>query len=88
MYVDTEKKCYRDIEYKRYNALSVLGAVISKKTRDLNNLASKEGLKGNMKGDLLQTGGLLIVKKGELSSARLVDLGISHKKVEKHIAGT
>lgn len=64
IYYDETKKCYQDLQYKRYNMFTVLGGALNAKSRELNNLASKEGLKGNFQGDLMQTGGLLVVQKG------------------------
>lgn len=64
LFYDPEKKSYKDMNYRRYNVLNVLGGALGSKSRELANLAGKEGLKGNLSGDLMQTGGMLIVKKG------------------------
>ncbi|CAN9512080.1 unnamed protein product [Ophioblennius macclurei] len=64
IYVDEQKKCYKDLGFKRYTALSVVPAALGKKVRDVASKASAEGIQGNFSGDLLQSGGMLIVAKG------------------------
>ncbi|XP_035696379.1 prostamide/prostaglandin F synthase-like [Branchiostoma floridae] len=64
LYVDETKQCYKDLGYRRYNALNVIPAAASKKSRDVINKAKAEGIPGNFKGDLLQAGGTLIVGAG------------------------
>uniref|UniRef100_A0A3Q2VXT7 Prostamide/prostaglandin F synthase n=1 Tax=Haplochromis burtoni TaxID=8153 RepID=A0A3Q2VXT7_HAPBU len=66
LYVDEQKKCYKDLGFKRYNALSVVPAALGKKVRDVAAKASAEGIQGNFSGDLLQSGGMVIVAKGKL----------------------
>ncbi|KAF6738791.1 Prostamide/prostaglandin F synthase [Oryzias melastigma] len=64
IYVDDQKKCYKDLGFKRYTAISVVPAALGKKVRDISSKASAEGIQGNFSGDLLQSGGMLIVAKG------------------------
>ncbi|KAM9859528.1 prostamide/prostaglandin F synthase [Aulostomus maculatus] len=64
IYVDAQKKSYKDLGFKRYTALSVVPAALGKKVRDVSAKASAEGIQGNFSGDLLQSGGLLVVAKG------------------------
>ncbi|XP_068568374.1 prostamide/prostaglandin F synthase [Cebidichthys violaceus] len=64
IYVDEHKTSYKDLGFKRYTALSVLPAALGKKVRDAAAKANAEGIKGNFSGDLLQSGGMLIVAKG------------------------
>ncbi|XP_054640449.1 prostamide/prostaglandin F synthase [Dunckerocampus dactyliophorus] len=64
IYVDEQKKCYMDFGFKRYTALSVVPAALGKKVRDVAAKASANGIKGNFSGDLLQSGGMIIVAKG------------------------
>ncbi|XP_053724958.1 prostamide/prostaglandin F synthase isoform X1 [Synchiropus splendidus] len=64
IYVDEHKKCYKDLGFKRYSALSVVPAALGKKVRDVAAKANAEGISGNFSGDLLQSGGMLIVAKG------------------------
>ncbi|KAM9410042.1 prostamide/prostaglandin F synthase [Pholidichthys leucotaenia] len=64
IYVDEKKNCYKDLRFKRYNALSVVPAAMSKSVRDIASKANAAGIQGNFSGDLLQSGGMLIVAKG------------------------
>ncbi|XP_041836914.1 prostamide/prostaglandin F synthase [Melanotaenia boesemani] len=64
IYVDEQKKCYKDLGFKRYTALSLVPAALGKKVRDISSKASAAGIQGNFSGDLLQSGGMLIVAKG------------------------
>lgn len=64
IFVDEKKKCYKDLRFKRYTALSVVPAALGKKVRDISSKANAAGIQGNFSGDLLQSGGMLIVDKG------------------------
>ncbi|KAL7837736.1 hypothetical protein SRHO_G00274470 [Serrasalmus rhombeus] len=64
IYIDEKKQSYRDLGFKRYNAINVLPAAVGKKVREVASKASAEGIQGNFSGDLLQSGGMLIVAKG------------------------
>ncbi|KAM4588890.1 prostamide/prostaglandin F synthase [Odontesthes bonariensis] len=64
IYVDEQKKCYKDLRFKRYTALSIVPVALGKKVRDIAAKASADGIQGNFSGDLLQSGGMLIVAKG------------------------
>ncbi|XP_062842668.1 prostamide/prostaglandin F synthase [Trichomycterus rosablanca] len=64
IYIDEKKQCYKDLGFKRYNALNVIPAAMGKKVRDIASKASEQGIQGNFTGDLLQSGGMLIVAKG------------------------
>ncbi|XP_008317864.1 prostamide/prostaglandin F synthase [Cynoglossus semilaevis] len=64
IYVDEQKKSYKDLGFKRYTALTVVPAALGKKVRDVSAKAGAAGIQGNFSGDLLQSGGLLIVAKG------------------------
>nr|XP_045006241.1 prostamide/prostaglandin F synthase isoform X1 [Jaculus jaculus] len=48
----------------RYNSLSILPAALGKPVRDLAAKAKAVGIHGNLSGDLLQSGGMLVVSKG------------------------
>uniref|UniRef100_A0A8C5ZWF7 Prostamide/prostaglandin F synthase n=1 Tax=Marmota marmota marmota TaxID=9994 RepID=A0A8C5ZWF7_MARMA len=48
----------------RYNSLSILPAALGKPVRDVAAKAKAVGIQGNLSGDLLQSGGLLVVSKG------------------------
>ncbi|XP_023555334.1 prostamide/prostaglandin F synthase isoform X2 [Octodon degus] len=47
----------------RYNSLSILPAALGKPVRDVAAKAKAAGIQGNLSGDLLQSGGLLVVSK-------------------------
>lgn len=64
LYIDEKKKSYKDLGFKRYSALSVVPAALGKKVRDVISKANEAGIQGNFSGDLLQSGGMLIVAKG------------------------
>ncbi|XP_069546974.1 prostamide/prostaglandin F synthase [Brachyistius frenatus] len=64
IYVDEQKKSYKDLGFKRYTALSIVPAALGKKVREVASKASAGGIQGNFSGDLLQSGGMLIVAKG------------------------
>lgn len=64
LYIDEQKKSYKDLGFKRYTAISVVPAALGKKVRDVSAKASAQGIKGNFSGDLLQSGGMLVVAKG------------------------
>ncbi|XP_074529327.1 prostamide/prostaglandin F synthase [Halichoeres trimaculatus] len=64
IYIDEQKKSYKDLGFKRYTAISVVPAAIGKKVRDVAAKAKAGGIQGNFSGDLLQSGGMLIVAKG------------------------
>ncbi|KPP73544.1 hypothetical protein Z043_107368, partial [Scleropages formosus] len=63
LYIDETKKCYKDLGFKRYSALSLIPAAIGKKVREVVTKANAQGIQGNFSGDLLQSGGMLIVAK-------------------------
>ncbi|CAB1314696.1 unnamed protein product, partial [Coregonus sp. 'balchen'] len=64
LYIDEKKQCYKDLGFKRYTALSVVPAALGKKIREVTTKAKAQGIQGNFTGDLLQSGGMLIVAKG------------------------
>lgn len=64
LYIDEKKQCYKDLGFKRYNALNLLPAALGQKVRQIVTQANKDGISGNFTGDVMQSGGLLIVNKG------------------------
>ncbi|XP_077739106.1 prostamide/prostaglandin F synthase, partial [Canis aureus] len=64
LYLDESKQFYRELGFKRYNSLSILPAALGKPVRDVALKAKAVGIHGNLSGDLLQSGGLLVVTKG------------------------
>ncbi|XP_073513913.1 prostamide/prostaglandin F synthase-like [Phyllobates terribilis] len=65
LYLDESKQSYKELGFKRYNALSIVPAALGKKVRDIVTKANADEVQGNFSGDLLQSGGMLIVTKGE-----------------------
>ncbi|XP_051895585.1 prostamide/prostaglandin F synthase isoform X2 [Pristis pectinata] len=63
LYIDERKQCYKDLGFKRYNTLNLLPAALSQKVRQVATQANKDGISGNFSGDVMQSGGLLIVSK-------------------------
>jgi prostamide/prostaglandin F2alpha synthase len=64
VYVDEKKKTYEDLGYKRFNWLNIWKALLSAISRKAVSNAKAENISGNLSGDGLQNGGLLIVTKG------------------------
>nr|XP_019612672.1 PREDICTED: prostamide/prostaglandin F synthase [Rhinolophus sinicus] len=64
LYLDESKQFYKQLSFKRYNSLSILPAALQKPVRDVALKAMAVGIWGNLSGDLLQSGGLLVVSKG------------------------
>lgn len=64
LYIDENKKCYEDLGYKRFNFVSIWAAIVSAISRRTISNARREGIDGNLRGDGLQNGGLLIVERG------------------------
>ncbi|XP_042865833.1 prostamide/prostaglandin F synthase-like [Penaeus japonicus] len=66
LYIDTDKKNYKALNFKNLSALGLIPALIAKVARDTVRKAKQMGISGDMKGDKMQTGGLLVVSpKGE-----------------------
>lgn len=63
VYVDEGKKSYRDLGYKRFNLLSIWIALLSRVTRKAMSEGRRLNITGNLSGDGLQNGGVLIVDK-------------------------
>ncbi|XP_064137198.1 prostamide/prostaglandin F synthase isoform X2 [Loxodonta africana] len=63
LYLDESKQFYKELGFKRYNSLSILPAALGKPVRDVAAKAKAVGIQGNLSGDLLQSGGLLVVSK-------------------------
>ncbi|XP_004695324.2 PREDICTED: prostamide/prostaglandin F synthase [Condylura cristata] len=64
LYLDESKQIYKELGFKRYSGLSILPAALGKPVRDVAAKAKAVGIQGNLSGDLLQSGGLLVVTKG------------------------
>ena len=64
VFVDEGKKSYRDLGYKRFTFLSIWIALLSRVTRLAISESRRLNISGNLSGDGLQNGGVLIVDKG------------------------
>uniref|UniRef100_A0A914VH03 Prostamide/prostaglandin F synthase n=1 Tax=Plectus sambesii TaxID=2011161 RepID=A0A914VH03_9BILA len=61
IYVDESKELYNSIGYKREGFLGILGEFIKGKLIAMNNAAKADGVTGNLKGDIHQLGGVLVL---------------------------
>ncbi|XP_049631353.1 prostamide/prostaglandin F synthase [Suncus etruscus] len=64
LYLDETKRFYKELGFRRYSSLSILPAALGKPVREVAAKAKAVGIEGNLSGDLLQSGGLLVVTKG------------------------
>lgn len=64
LFLDLKKQCYKDLGFKRLNFFSLFPAIFAKTSRDAMDKAKKEKIDGNLKGDGMQNGGILIVAAG------------------------
>ncbi|XP_059470150.1 prostamide/prostaglandin F synthase-like [Neocloeon triangulifer] len=64
LYIDTEKKSYNGLGFKRFNWFSVMASLITKTARDAMGRGKANNLGGDMRGDALQNGGALVVGTG------------------------
>lgn len=64
LFLDTKQQIYKDLGFKRYSALTVLGGLTAKVTRLNISKANSKNIKGNLKGDGMLNGGMLIVTAG------------------------
>jgi len=64
LFLDTQKKSYEDMGFKRFGYLASIPELLKKITRDVSARASARGISGNMSGDGMQTGGTIVVSKG------------------------
>lgn len=64
LYVDTAKSLYKDMQFKRFNFVTILASLLWSDSRKAISEARRQQIPGNFAGDGLQTGGALIVAKG------------------------
>ncbi|KAL7407850.1 hypothetical protein ABVT39_014670 [Epinephelus coioides] len=50
IYIDEQKKSYKDLGFKRYTAITVVPAALGKKVRDAASKATVAGISGNFSG--------------------------------------
>jgi len=63
VYIDESKKLYNQIGYKRSGIFSLVGSLLQGKLFSMNNAAKVDGVTGNLKGDIYQLGGVLVLDK-------------------------
>ncbi|XP_052819834.1 prostamide/prostaglandin F synthase-like [Mya arenaria] len=59
-----KKEAYKALGFKRLNIFNLWPSIFGKKSREMNSEAKKNDVGGNMAGDGMQNGGVLIVEKG------------------------
>lgn len=64
VFIDEKKMTYNDLGYKRFSWLSIWKALLSAVSRKALRESRAQNVSGNLSGDGLQNGGLLIVTKG------------------------
>jgi len=64
LYIDTQKKSYQDLGFRRLGFFSAIGSVLGKLGRAMISEAKSKGIEGNLKGDGMQNGGTIIVAAG------------------------
>jgi len=61
LYVDTDKQSFKALGFKKLGLLALGPAILAKVARSAYSKAKSRGITGDMKGDGLQNGGLLVV---------------------------
>lgn len=64
LFLDTQKKSYEAMGFKRFGFLASIPELLKKLTRDASARADARGISGNLSGDGMQTGGTIVVSKG------------------------
>jgi len=64
LFLDTQKKSYEAMGFKRFGYLASIPELLKKITRDVSARAEARGISGNLSGDGMQTGGTIVVSKG------------------------
>jgi len=64
LFLDTQKKSYEAMGFKRFGFLAAIPELLRKLTRDASARADARGITGNLSGDGMQTGGTIVVSKG------------------------
>ena len=63
VYIDEGKKTYQDLGYRRFNFINIWKALLSRISRTAMSESRSRNVSGNLSGDGLQNGGLLIVTR-------------------------
>lgn len=66
LYINENSKAFEDLGFKRFSLFSLPRLMLAKVARDALSKGKERGLGGNMKGDGLQNGGLIIVQEGKI----------------------
>ncbi|XP_054993799.1 prostamide/prostaglandin F synthase isoform X2 [Sorex araneus] len=64
LFLDETKHFYKELGFRRYSSLTILPAALGRPVREVAAKAKAVGIQGNLSGDVLQSGGLLVVTKG------------------------
>jgi len=64
LFIDTQKKSYQDLGFRRLGFFSAIGSILGKLGRAMISEAKSKGIEGNLKGDGMQNGGTIIVAAG------------------------
>jgi len=64
IFIDQNQSSYKALEFKRYNAVTVVASLVEKESRNWNAKSNAAGIPGNFKGDGMQSGGTLVIEKG------------------------
>jgi len=64
LFLDSQKKSYEAMGFKRFGYLASIPELLKKLTRDASGRAEARGISGNLAGDGMQTGGTIVVSKG------------------------
>jgi len=64
LFLDTQKKSYEAMGFKRFGFLAAIPELLKRLTRDASARADARGITGNLAGDGMQTGGTIVVSKG------------------------
>ena len=63
VYIDERKQTYQDLGYRRFNIISIFKALVSRISRAALSEVKTRNIHGNLSGDGLQNGGMLIVTR-------------------------
>lgn len=61
LFVDMDKSSFKGLGYKRLSYLALIPAMLARVARDGLSKAKAKGISGDLKGDGLQNGGVLVV---------------------------
>lgn len=64
LYYVEDRSTYQALGFKRFNVVSIITSLFWKQSREAISKGRSMGLGGDLKGDWVQTGGLLLVEKG------------------------